>query len=111
MHGVFRRFMTVSLSPGASSRRSRDSTQASLDPLKMACINVSQRRYVRTGVENRQISVDWHQKYEVNFSLRPNAGRACWVSPAGMKTVGARTFTIEQWIPHSPRPGRWFLNV
>ena len=85
MHGVFRRFMTVSLSPGASSRRSRDSTQASLDPLKMACINVSQRRYFRTGAENRQISVDWDQKYEVNFPLRPNAGRACWVSPAGMK--------------------------
>jgi len=48
---------------------------------------------------------------EVELFSRPNASHACAANSGRFKAVVARTFTIEQWIPHSPRPGRWFLNV
>ncbi len=85
MSHMLRHFVTVSHGPGTRPLRSLGGAPASLQPRKMACINMRQRRYFGIGVENDQISVDWPEKYEVNFSLRPNAGRTSRVSPAGIK--------------------------
>jgi len=57
-------------------------------------------------VEIRQILVDCVENVEVKLFLRLNASDACEANPDCFKAVVARTFTTEQWIPHSPRPGR-----
>jgi len=60
----------------------------------------------KIGVEIRHIVVDSLENGEVELFLRPNASLACGAIPDRFKTVVICTFTTEQWIPHSPRPGR-----
>ena len=69
-------------------------------------LNIYYRPVSNYDREIRFKLVDCSEKYKVHFKLRPNTGRACWASPDRIRVGGARTFTTEQWIPHSPRPGR-----
>lgn len=52
-----------------------------IDPPERKNAGVNQRHSQgnRIGFENRQLDVDRLENIEVNFSLRPNAGRACGV--------------------------------
>ncbi len=60
----------------------------------------------KIAVEIRHIIVDSLENGEVKLFLRPNASLACGAISDRFKTVELCTFTTEQWIPHSPRPGR-----
>ena len=61
---------------------------------------------LKIGVEIRHIVVDSLENGVVELFLRPNASLACGASPTDSNRTEICTFTTEQWIPHSPRPGR-----